>query len=83
MTIEFKNWKNENMNTTNIVIDGKLVEIGSSEQKVIAKLNATRDALLKLSSFMPTFMEMDSLIIFVEETGGSKQKLNILCTKKY
>lgn len=48
MSIEFKNWRKENMNITNVYVDGELRGVGSSEQKHIAKLNAARDALQKL-----------------------------------
>ncbi|KAL0925384.1 hypothetical protein M5K25_003709 [Dendrobium thyrsiflorum] len=48
MSIEFKNWKKDNMNITNVYVDGELLGVGSSEQKPIAKLNAARDALQKL-----------------------------------
>ncbi|XP_020576146.1 ribonuclease 3-like protein 2 [Phalaenopsis equestris] len=48
LSIEFKNWKKENINITNVYVDGELLGVGSSEQKPIAKLNAARDALQKL-----------------------------------
>ncbi|KAK8938429.1 Ribonuclease 3-like protein 2 [Platanthera zijinensis] len=48
MTPIFKNWRKDNMNITNVYINGELFGVGSSEQKPIAKLNAARDALQKL-----------------------------------
>ncbi|KAH0468492.1 hypothetical protein IEQ34_003525 [Dendrobium chrysotoxum] len=48
MSIEFRNRKKDNMNITNVYVDGELLGVGSSEQKPIAKLNAARDALQKL-----------------------------------
>lgn len=47
-SIEFKNWKKDNVNITNVYVDGQLLGVGSSEQRPIAKLNAARDALQKL-----------------------------------
>ncbi|KAG0486561.1 hypothetical protein HPP92_008656 [Vanilla planifolia] len=47
-SIEFKNWRNDNLNLTNVFVDGELLGVGSSEQKHIAKLNAARDVLRKM-----------------------------------
>uniref|UniRef100_A0A0A9DNI1 DRBM domain-containing protein n=1 Tax=Arundo donax TaxID=35708 RepID=A0A0A9DNI1_ARUDO len=45
---QFKTWQKGGVTVVNVFVSGELVGIGSSEQKVIAKLNAARDALDKL-----------------------------------
>lgn len=44
----FKTWQNGGMTEVHAFVGGEMVGLGSSEQKVIAKLNAARDALGKL-----------------------------------
>ncbi|KAG1358626.1 Ribonuclease 3-like protein 2 [Cocos nucifera] len=85
-SIDFKHWKMGNMNVMIVFVDGQIIGIGSSEQKIIAKLNATRDALEKLSCPEAGFMDIEPPL--AEGGGGgeqiqtSKQKLHELCTKK-
>ncbi|KAF8666269.1 hypothetical protein HU200_053692 [Digitaria exilis] len=45
---QFKTWQKGGMTVVNVFVGGEMVGLGSSEQKVIAKLNAARDALGKL-----------------------------------
>ncbi|KAK8458100.1 hypothetical protein SEVIR_3G331300v4 [Setaria viridis] len=47
---QFKTWQRGGMMVVNVFVGGEMVGLGSSEQKVIAKLNAARDALGKLVS---------------------------------
>ncbi|OEL16544.1 Ribonuclease 3-like protein 2 [Dichanthelium oligosanthes] len=47
---QFKTWQKGGMTMVNVFVGGEMVGLGSSEQKVIAKLNAARDALGKLVS---------------------------------
>ena len=46
--VKFKTWQKGGTVVVNVFVGGALVGMGSSEQMVIAKLNATRDALSKL-----------------------------------
>ncbi|XBI04343.1 hypothetical protein VPH35_132658 [Triticum aestivum] len=46
--VKFKTWQKGGIVVVNVFVGGVLVGMGSSEQMVIAKLNATRDALSKL-----------------------------------
>ncbi|KAM0855925.1 hypothetical protein ACQ4PT_049456 [Festuca glaucescens] len=45
---QFKTWQKGGTTVANVFVDGTLVGMGSSEQRVIAKLNAARDAVGKL-----------------------------------
>ena len=45
---QFKTWQRGGMTVVNVFVGGEMVGLGSSEQKVIAKLNAARNALAKL-----------------------------------
>ncbi|URE18932.1 ribonuclease 3-like protein [Musa troglodytarum] len=86
-SIEIKNWKRGFVNITNAFVDGDLMGIGCSEQKTIAKLNAARDALQKLSALEEPDMEVELSSAAgngtAEEKGGSKQKLSQFCSKKH
>ena len=45
---QFETWQRGGMTVVNVFVGGEMVGLGSSEQKVIAKLNAARNALAKL-----------------------------------
>jgi hypothetical protein len=45
---QFKTWQKGGTTVANVFVNGTLVGMGSSEQRVIAKLNAARDAVGKL-----------------------------------
>ncbi|CAN6342541.1 unnamed protein product [Urochloa humidicola] len=45
---QFKTWQKGGITVVNVFVGGEMVGLGTSEQKVIAKLNAARDALGKL-----------------------------------
>ncbi|THU60946.1 hypothetical protein C4D60_Mb07t18110 [Musa balbisiana] len=79
-SIEIKNWKRGFVNNISVFIDGDLMGIGCSEQRSIAKLNAARDALQKLSALEEAGMEVELSSAAAngtaEEKDGSKQKLN-------
>ncbi|CAO2203664.1 unnamed protein product [Urochloa humidicola] len=45
---QFKTWQKGGMTVVNVFVGGEMVGLGTSEQKVVAKLNAARDALGKL-----------------------------------
>ncbi|KAG6483208.1 hypothetical protein ZIOFF_059850 [Zingiber officinale] len=85
--LDIKNLNKDSLNITNVFVDGILLGIGSSEQKVIAKLNAARDALQKLSFSCHTAdMDVDlcsSSCNGVQEIDGSKKRLNEYCIKKH
>ena len=52
--VDIKYWKNGEKNVATVYVDGKFIASGSSEKKETAKLNAAKQALLKLSESMPT-----------------------------
>lgn len=85
-SVDFRSWKKGQTNVMNVFVDGKLVGIGSSEQKIIAKLNATRDALEKLCCHEAGFMDIEPPPNEGDGAGEliqrSKQKLHELCTNK-
>ncbi|KAE8734008.1 Ribonuclease 3-like protein 2 [Hibiscus syriacus] len=64
-----------------VYVDGKFISSDSSYQKDIAKLNAVKGALLKLSKSMAVDVDLFG-IDGSFEIGGAKQKLHELCTKK-
>ncbi|KAK3137194.1 hypothetical protein QOZ80_5BG0449010 [Eleusine coracana subsp. coracana] len=84
---QFKTWQKGGITAVNVFVGGELVGIGSSEQQVIAKLNAARDALGKLTSgakkqVLTTAAGNDS----GDEVGAlreCKQKLSELCMRKH
>ncbi|XP_019708799.3 ribonuclease 3-like protein 2 [Elaeis guineensis] len=84
-SIRFKHRKIGKMNVMNVLVDGQTIGIGSSKQKIIAKLNATRDALEKLSCPKAGFMDIEPALAEGDGAGeqiqGSKQKLHKLCNK--
>ncbi|XP_012442277.2 ribonuclease 3-like protein 2 [Gossypium raimondii] len=82
--VDIKHWKNGVKNIATVFVDGEFIASGSSDRKDIAKLNAVREALQRLSTSM--VVDVDSLGI--DEINGSleikeaKQKLHKLCMKK-
>ncbi|XP_008780917.1 ribonuclease 3-like protein 2 [Phoenix dactylifera] len=84
-SVDFEKWKKGQTYVMNVFVDGKLIGIGSSEQKTIAKLNAARDALEKLSCSEAEYMDTEPYLPGEDGAGehieGSKQKLNELCSK--
>lgn len=82
--VDIKHWKNGVKNIATVFVDGEFIASGSSEQKDIAKLNAVREALRRLSTSI--VVDVDS--IGINEINGSfeikeaKQKLHKLCIKK-
>eukprot|EP00268_Persea_americana_P039536 TRINITY_DN39116_c0_g1_i3.p1 TRINITY_DN39116_c0_g1~~TRINITY_DN39116_c0_g1_i3.p1 ORF type:complete len:161 (-),score=42.81 TRINITY_DN39116_c0_g1_i3:6-488(-) len=60
-----------------VYVDGELLGSGGSEQKGTAKLYAVQEALQGLLASVPRDMETDKAM----EQGGSKMRLNQLCTK--
>lgn len=85
--LDIKNWKQGSLNIADVFIDGILVGSGSSEQKSIAKLNAARNTLQKLSSSHITDMDVDMCLTngneITDEKGSSKKRLHELCCKKH
>lgn len=51
--LDIIHWKKETKSIVSVYVDGELVASDSSEQKEIAKLNAAKGALRKLSHSMP------------------------------
>lgn len=78
LSIEFKNWKKDNVNITNVYVDGELLGVGSSEQRPIAKLNAARDALQKFCHDDVDHMEIAKCSSHIsktwEDVPASRQK---------
>ncbi|XP_061984592.1 ribonuclease 3-like protein 2 [Populus nigra] len=84
--VDIKHWKNEAKSIASVYVDGQFIASSSSEQKEIAKLNAAKGALLKLSNSFPTNLNNVSLLDIFDgssfEIEGAKQKLHELCGKK-
>lgn len=83
--VDIKHWKTDSKNIASVFVDGEFVASGSSEQKEIAKLNAAKEALYKLSESMSIKFGMFELIKDIDgkfEIEGAKQKLNEVCCKK-
>lgn len=83
--IDFRHWKKDLMNTISIYVDDRFIASGSSEQKEVAKLNAAKEALSKLSESMPLHLRMLGVFDDINgkfEIDGAKQKLHELCGKK-
>ncbi|XVF77383.1 hypothetical protein PTKIN_Ptkin14bG0038600 [Pterospermum kingtungense] len=83
--VDIKHWRKELKSIASVYVDGKFVASGSSDQKEIAKLNAARGALYKLSESMPVdvnafgIMEIDGSF---EIVSNAKQKLHEICGKQ-
>ncbi|KAL6865300.1 hypothetical protein ACP4OV_016451 [Aristida adscensionis] len=75
---QFKSWQKGGMTIVNVFVGRELVGIGSSEQMVIAKLNAARDALGKLVG------GEKQQILSTEAGNGSGDEIGVLreCKKK-
>ncbi|XP_062181095.1 ribonuclease 3-like protein 2 [Phragmites australis] len=84
---QFKTWQKGGMTVVNVFVSGELVGIGSSGQKVIAKLNAARDALGKLvggaNQQVLTTRVGNGLGDEIGELRECKQKLNEQCIRKH
>uniref|UniRef100_A0A8R7V9V6 Uncharacterized protein n=2 Tax=Triticum urartu TaxID=4572 RepID=A0A8R7V9V6_TRIUA len=85
--IKFKTWQKGGTAVVNVFVGGALVGMGSSEQMVIAKLNATRDALSKLlgggnQQVLTTGVGHGSGVE-VGELRECKQKLIEQCSRKH
>ncbi|KAJ1262229.1 hypothetical protein BS78_09G091000 [Paspalum vaginatum] len=83
----FKTWQKGGLMVVNVFVGGVMVGLGSSEHKVIAKLNAARNALGKLISGP----KQQVLITGVSDGSGHeigelrecKQKLTEQCIRKH
>lgn len=83
--VDIKNWRNGSKNVASVYVDGSFVASGSSMQKEIARLNAAREALIKLSKSMDTSTRTVVTIDGIDESfeiEGAKQKLHDFCCKK-
>lgn len=84
-SVEFEDSKEGQTNVMKVFVDGELIGIGSAEQKLIAKLNAARDALEKLLCSEAEHMDTEPCLPGGVGAGElierSKQKLNELCIK--
>ena len=83
--VDIKYSKNGEKNVATVYVDGKFIASGSSEKKETAKLNAAKQALLKLSESMPTNVGRLDFSFGLNksfEIDGAKQKLHELCGKK-
>uniref|UniRef100_A0A453T619 RNase III domain-containing protein n=1 Tax=Aegilops tauschii subsp. strangulata TaxID=200361 RepID=A0A453T619_AEGTS len=85
--VKFKTWQKGGTVVVNVFVGGALVGMGSSEQMVIAKLNATRDALSKLlgggNQQVLTTGVGHGLGVEVGELRECKQKLIEQCSRKH
>nr|POE95813.1 ribonuclease 3-like protein 2 [Quercus suber] len=83
--VDIKYWKNGEKNVATVYVNGKFIASGSSEKKETAKLNAAKQALLKLSESMPANVGRLDFSFGLNksfEIDGAKQKLQELCGKK-
>ncbi|KAE8649376.1 ribonuclease 3-like protein 2 [Cucumis sativus] len=83
--VDIKHWKNGSNSIASVYVDGKFVASGSSMQKEIARLNAAREALIKLSDSMDTRIKTFVTIDGIDESfeiEGAKQKLHDVCSKR-
>ncbi|RXH82824.1 hypothetical protein DVH24_003322 [Malus domestica] len=83
--VDIKHWRDETKSIASVYVDGVFVASGSSEQKEIAKLDAAKIALFKLSKSLGVsgrsmeFIAGNDGKFQIEE---AKQKLHELCDKK-
>ncbi|KDP39171.1 hypothetical protein JCGZ_00928 [Jatropha curcas] len=78
-------WKKEAKHIASVLVDGEFIASGSSEQKEIAKLNAAKVALQKLSLSLASNVGLSDDMDIVDgsfEIEGAKQKLHELCGKR-
>lgn len=83
--VDIRHWRKGAKNIASVYVNGRFVASGSSEQKEIAKLNAAKQALSKLSQSKPTNTGMFEFSVRSDgsfEIEGAKQILNELCGKK-
>jgi hypothetical protein len=84
---QFKTWQKDGMIVVNVFVGGEMVGLGSSEQKVIAKLNAARDALGKLIGGAKQQVLINcaanGLVDDIAELRECKQKLIEQCIRKH
>ncbi|CAD6272333.1 unnamed protein product [Miscanthus lutarioriparius] len=84
---QFETWQKGGMTMVNVFVGGEMVGLGSSEQKVIAKLNAARDALGKLIGGAKQQVLINGvangLVDEIGELRECKQKLTELCIGKH
>ncbi|KAH9622866.1 hypothetical protein KSS87_007869 [Heliosperma pusillum] len=80
--VNIENWRKDDKNICSIYVDKKLVATGTSDQRVIAKLNAAKEALAKLdhSGYNPSGVVCE--VNENNEIEAAKQKLHELCGKK-
>ncbi|XP_022965096.1 ribonuclease 3-like protein 2 [Cucurbita maxima] len=83
--VDIKNWSNGSKTVSSVFVDGTFVASGSSTHKEIARLNAAREALAKLSKTMDINIRTAVTIDGIDESfeiEGAKQKLHDFCCKK-
>ncbi|KAK7857224.1 ribonuclease 3-like protein 2 [Quercus suber] len=83
--VDIKYWKNGEKNVATVYVDGKFIASSSSVKKETAKLNAAKQALLKLLESMPSNVGRLDFSFGLNksfEIDGAKQKLHELCGKK-
>jgi dsRNA-specific ribonuclease len=80
--VMFRTWNTGCITNVEVFVDRKLVGYRSNKQKKIAKLNAARDALKKLSG-EKSYLLIKSQRKEVEDEKVAKQKLNEFCMKRH
>ncbi|XP_057977504.1 ribonuclease 3-like protein 2 [Malania oleifera] len=85
--VDIQHWRKGDKDIVSVFVDGKFVTSSSSEQKEIAKLNAAKIALEKLSQsnnvdlgMVESCDEVSGTLTW--EIEAAKQKLHVLCVKK-
>ncbi|XP_057544880.1 ribonuclease 3-like protein 2 isoform X2 [Amaranthus tricolor] len=80
--VEFRQCRKVDKNICSIYMDGKLIATGMSDQKDIAKLNASKEALEKLNKSAINHKDIIYRVDDKNEIEAAKQKLHELCCKK-
>lgn len=80
--VDIRHWRKVEKNICSVYVDGKLIATGTSDQKDIAKLNAAKEALEKLSKSAINHLGLIFEVNDQNEIESAKQKLHELCGKK-
>lgn len=83
--VDIKHWRNGAKSIASVYVDGQFVTSASSEQKDIARLDAAKLALHKLSNILPANTGMLDFCAGMNgsfEIESAKHMLHELCGKK-
>ncbi|OIW16363.1 hypothetical protein TanjilG_19079 [Lupinus angustifolius] len=83
--VDIKHWRNGAKSVASVHVDGHFVASASADQKDIARLDAAKAALHKLSNLVPTSTSLLDFCPGIDgnfEIDAAKQVLHELCGKK-